>query len=500
MIFSIGQEIRLNWENGSNGISCGARGIILRMDPIETLFNSRTDSVFEGAWNRETNKPLWDEIGDSPEFGNIAQGEVVFVNGFWMTLWDTDDYCEKEFFVVYSVNGRNPDIGDENSDFFRDGNTIWIPCCEGTSLTNPAWAGFRHLHAPNRFFQRNQLSTPGTEVNGGIIVGYWRNVDGTGSNSIGYCVEGEDGIKKLTRNELLGEDFEYRICARCGAEYTTRTDDDDTLCDACRDRHYVTPYHRYALPVRCYSLTGRDNDNRFLGSEIEVEYGGESDMEAKFVVRHLRAKNGEPFVYVSHDGSLTNGFEIITQPATLGYHKSLEKEYESVFKNLIADGYRGHEGIHAGIHVHVNRKYFGDNEEQEGAIMKLLFLIEKFWDEIIIFSRRDYEKSKTYMAKVEDCYSNPKSYFDTFNKTGDHGGHYFALNISNPNTIEFRMFRSTLNINTYMCILEFVDNICKIAKTKSMNEIESMDFFSLLTPRAFEYYKSRITTRRFNEI
>ena len=104
------------------------------------------------------------------------------------------------------------------------------------------------------------------------------------------------------------------------------------------------------------------------------------------------------------------------------------------------------------------------------------------------------------MRKVSESFSSNDSFMNNYNKSHNHDGHYYALNITNDNTIEFRMFRSTLNVNTYMCILEFVDNLCKLVKHKSTEELDEMTFESMLTPRALEYYRTRIRDRRFDEI
>ena len=136
----------------------------------------------------------------------------------------------------------------------------------------------------------------------------------------------------------------------------------ELMCPNCGRREYVLPYHRYNPPIQFFSVCNK-NAQKYFGVELEVELGGESHEEARKIVQHMRRKNGDLFAYVSHDSSLCNGLEIITQPATIGYHRSLEEEYKNLFKMLVEDGYRGHECQNAGIHVHVSRAYFGESEE-----------------------------------------------------------------------------------------------------------------------------------------
>ncbi len=301
---------------------------------------------------------------------------------------------------------------------------------------------------------------------------------------------------------------EYMICPRCNHEFEYY--DGEIMCPTCIKREYVTPYHRFAPPIQFFSLKNA-NAKKYFGVELEVELGGENDSTAGEIVRLMRRKDDSLFAYVSHDGSLNSGLEIITQPATIGYHRSLEGEYSNLFRKLVRDGYRGHNCQNAGIHVHVNRDYFGDTEdEQEIGIAHLLLIVEKFWDEIKIFSRRDYDKSSRYTRKVLsddydndhrwDSYDSIGNYLGRYNKTGDHNAHYYAVNVANPNTVELRMFRSTLNVNTFMCILEFVNSLVEAAKNKTTQDIFDMTFNELLNQRTREYYNSRLELRKFEEV
>ena len=47
-------------------------------------------------------------------------------------------------------------------------------------------------------------------------------------------------------------------------------------------------------------------------------------------------------------------------------------------------------------------------------------------------------------------------------KNTKYAGRYQGINLQNDNTVEFRMFRGTLKLNTFIAALQFVDCICKI--------------------------------------
>ena len=48
-------------------------------------------------------------------------------------------------------------------------------------------------------------------------------------------------------------------------------------------------------------------------------------------------------------------------------------------------------------------------------------------------------------------------------KKGYHSGRYTCVNLENPATIEFRMFRGTLKYNTLIATLQLVNRICDVA-------------------------------------
>lgn len=275
----------------------------------------------------------------------------------------------------------------------------------------------------------------------------------------------------------------------------------DYLCINCRMRRYVTPYHHYNPPLKFWktSLPEDTDNNLYFGFELEVDCGGEEDSVAAHIVDIMNPDSSNPdhpwFMHVSHDGSLERGMELISMPATLAYHKAKREEYKELFGWLKDEGYRSHDTKTCGLHFHFSRAFFGDNEN--AAVTKLLYLTERFWDELSIFSRRDYQSLARY-AKKNDC--SPTDMFRAWNKTQEHDGHYYAVNITNENTVELRMFRGTLNIDTFMATLDLVNAMVHAAKEKTPLELQKMPFTDLLTTDdAKAYYASREAASKFED-
>lgn len=58
---------------------------------------------------------------------------------------------------------------------------------------------------------------------------------------------------------------------------------------------------------------------------------------------------------------------------------------------------------------------------------------------------------------------------------------YYAVNLENWNTIEFRMYRGTLNLSTIMATLQFTKALCFYAKNTELEECMKVSWSELAT-------------------
>ena len=303
---------------------------------------------------------------------------------------------------------------------------------------------------------------------------------------------------------LPTSDVLFGRCRRCNERFVAssdRADEDMDLCPQCAKRYFITAYHRIQPHLTFWKTEDEAPTKLYYGFELEVDVGGENNSTAEEIVRQMNPDpdndNGHPwFMYVSHDGSLRDGMELISSPATLKYHQSMRDKYANLFKWLSNHGYRSHSTSTCGLHFHFSRDYFRESGDEDGCTTRLLYLVEKFWDELTVFSRRDYQSLAHYAKKLDQ---SPEDFFDSWNYNDDHDGHYYSINITNQNTIEFRMFRGTLNINTFMVTLELVDQFVHAAREKTLRELQQLTFEDLVPEDAKEYYYTRLEMSRFED-
>ena len=196
-------------------------------------------------------------------------------------------------------------------------------------------------------------------------------------------------------------------------------------------------------------------------------------------------------IYIKSDGSLDDGFEIVSHPMTLEYHKKYH--WEDIFKKAVNLGYRSHQTSTCGLHIHVNRNAFGDNQtELEEVISKILFFIEKHWNEIFQFSRRSTYNMNRWSARY-GFEKTGKAILDKA-KNGSNV-RYVAVDLSNYHTIEFRLFRGTLKYNTFIATLQMVKKICDVALSMSECDIDNMSWSSFVSTitenELIQYLKER---------
>ena len=306
---------------------------------------------------------------------------------------------------------------------------------------------------------------------------------------------------RIYREHVVGGDADRPVCDRCYADYFTNCDecgrmirqenayyDDDscrTLCNRCVREGPIYNYGYKPSPI----FHGESHD-LFIGVELELDDGGCSNINAR-TLTDLANEKGK-HIYIKTDGSLDEGFEIVTHPMTLKYHQEI-MPWKELTKEALHLGYRSHKAGTCGLHCHVNRTFFGDTyEHQERNIGKVLFLVEKYWEELLRFSRRTQGQMDHWAARY-GFKENPEQVLN--HAKNSNMGRYTCINLQNYHTIEFRLWRGTLKYNTLIATLQMVERLCKVAVFSSEKELQDMSWWSFIChisePELITYLKER---------
>lgn len=286
----------------------------------------------------------------------------------------------------------------------------------------------------------------------------------------------------------------YTHCDRCGrllrlddARYEDRDEDEDRpLCSECyrEDRGCIQDYYYKPEPI----FYGEGE--RFFGVELEIDEAGESDEAAE--IMGIANRKGD-HLYCKHDGSLNDGIELVTHPMTLKYHMDT-MPWAAVLRKAVGMGYVSHQCGTCGLHVHVNRSAFGGNErEQEAVIARILFFVENHWNKLLRFSRRTQRQMDQWAARYGRK-DDPKAFLGHAKSRSM--SRYTCVNLANYSTVEFRMFRGTLKLNTFLATLQMVNAICDVAVSSSDEEVQRLTWTEFMTdfcrsPELVQYLKER---------
>lgn len=201
-----------------------------------------------------------------------------------------------------------------------------------------------------------------------------------------------------------------------------------------------------------------DNINSpFFGIELEVERKNSNSIKHNDMCELIKDNHW----YFKTDGSLTDGFEIVTHPMSFSYIKHIEPKLISSFKLLVENSYNSYNANTCGIHIHISKSSF--TTWHLYRFMKFFVENKEF---IISISQRNIDKLKRW-ANIEDN-SNDELIYKAKKKDGN-SARYVAINLQNNKTIEVRIFRGTLNFNSFMKNIEFIHSL--FMYTKDSNEI-----------------------------
>lgn len=241
-----------------------------------------------------------------------------------------------------------------------------------------------------------------------------------------------------------------------------------------------------------------DPTKLYMGVEVEFDTNKPESQRLSckhdLIGRSNKIFGNNTFAYYMKDSSVDKGLELITQPATFAAHEQLEDQYRQLFAMIKDHGFGSDRFQTCGYHIHFNRSYF--DESPDFFTVKLLYLVEKFWRDLVLLSRRDYDRIVRWANKYNDT---PQKVVDNFKGGCCHSDRYHAINLTNANTIEFRIYKGTLDVDKFLATMELTRNLIVAAKTKSPCELQSMQFSELITSGRLQKFSQTCHTKKAEE-
>ncbi len=239
---------------------------------------------------------------------------------------------------------------------------------------------------------------------------------------------------------------------------------------------------------------------RLFGVEVETEMNKKSCEAQGFdrftLARSVKDTLGEDFVMLKEDGSLSlnghyggpggtyAGFEIVSAPADIDVHRQRWPLLEKIagFSHL-----RAWNTETCGMHVHVSKDALTTLQ-----IGRILMLMTHNDNKKFIAKVAGRGENKYCKAFHKDKFSEGIQYGESevrdgveyvqasFHLPRSDEARRQAVNITNPRTIEFRIFRGTVHPRHIIRNIEFADAVCSFCHPGSRSLKELADYKNLV--------------------
>lgn len=276
------------------------------------------------------------------------------------------------------------------------------------------------------------------------------------------------------------ENMEINECSECGelvSERYTHWHHENAYCAGCFEEQGYSDDNDEEIAITCYHgfnawvpRTTKPDEKLLFGFELEV-YNKENNISNTNAATEVKRIMNQ-LVVCSYDGSIGDGFEIISHPMSYSYFLTQLDKIQEMLTYLRDKGFTSHNAGCCGLHIHVSREGLGCNsEERNNTINNALLLFENFMEEITIFSRRREADIARWSQFLSKAVYNTGDKLIGLKFVDDHKGttnRYVAINLENKCTIEFRIFRGTLNFTSFMACFQFVNNLIEKSQHESI--------------------------------
>ena len=290
-------------------------------------------------------------------------------------------------------------------------------------------------------------------------------------------------------------DGDYHVCDDCLSEHYTYSDNRDTYIsnsdyedeqneDEEREYENIGGYHSSKRHLgHIPSSYDMRTPRVLLGLELEMEVHDDYDKDSRAGVilesiSDFRDEDGIRHTYclMEEDGSLDNGFEMVTAYTGLDVHKNQLQYFKQRTKGL-----KSHNTSTCGLHVHVCKSSM---TTLHGAKL-VLFINDPANAELVkAIARRDASGYAKFQNKKEDKHWLKDSVHSSKHKADQlcrlNSDRYEALNFRNEKTVEFRLFKGTLKYETMVSCLEFAFACWHFTASASTNELTSSKFLEFI--------------------
>lgn len=233
------------------------------------------------------------------------------------------------------------------------------------------------------------------------------------------------------------------------------------LYGSYRNKDGLLEGHKASVPdiiEECFKHEDKESDIVYLGLELEGVVKDSKDFST-FVREFGTHEELSKYGILKHDGSTgPNGLEITTIPATLRWHKkSLESFFKDFSKHMLTNSRHG-------IHVHIGKKHITQLEQ-----VKIMQFMNSPANRLFVKDIAGRATNK--YCKFFDRAKYSTAVLKRVHYENRDDARRWTVNLTNPHTIELRIFQGSVKRNTVFRKLEFTDSLVRFIKQYPVSQM-----------------------------
>jgi hypothetical protein len=270
-------------------------------------------------------------------------------------------------------------------------------------------------------------------------------------------------------------------CECCGnvvyAWEAESTYEHDCLCKECYEGSTIIhPWEWKPTPI--FKLSKKNpkmvKDKLLYGVEVEIESCGNN---LKYHIAHALVEEFGDYIYPKEDATIRNGIEIVSHPFSWQDYRDRRDMWKSMFQMVKDYRYGADEFNNVGMHVHMSKNAF-----TKFHLYKFLSFIYAGGNRSFVegvAQRHDHDYA---MFCSQDCRADGIKY-NAKHKDNNSEERHSAVNLTGDNTVEVRIFQSTIELALFSKNLEFLQSLFDFTKNTKNNHINVPHYWNYMTSK-----------------
>lgn len=254
---------------------------------------------------------------------------------------------------------------------------------------------------------------------------------------------------------------QFDLCGRCGRYYASQ----------CRCFNPEAGMGNWdAKPIKETKLAIGD-EKLFLGMEFEVTSSSDRDSDITNIGRKFKT-----IAYCKHDGSVWNGFEVVTFPISPEYLMKHLDLFEAMFNYMTQRKMKASTVLPQtnGFHIHMSKAAFSNFHLDKfidffyNNFRLVGYVSERAWTNIFRWS-----PLYTKLEELKGQKSNPDK--------------HIAVNLKNPLTVELRFFKGCIGKRKFLKNVQFALSAYDFTKMVNQKDLTEENYLNFIRENEQNY-------------